>query len=71
MRVPGFTAEATAAAFVAFMGQLYPDLMLAVVRQATLQLDFDRSATGQSAMACRHQRQGYRQVRAFLSRIQQ
>ena len=31
MRVLGFTAEATAAAFVAFMGQLYPDLMLAVV----------------------------------------
>jgi hypothetical protein len=32
MRVLSFTAEATAAAFVAFMGQLYPDLTLAVVR---------------------------------------
>ena len=32
MRVLGFTAEATAAAFVAFVGQLYPDLMLVVVQ---------------------------------------
>jgi hypothetical protein len=32
MRVLSFTAEETAVAFVAFMGQLYPNRLLAVVR---------------------------------------
>jgi hypothetical protein len=32
MPVLGFSAEATAVAFVAFMAQIYPDRLLAVVR---------------------------------------
>ena len=32
MRILGFNAEATAVAFVAFMGQLYPDRLLTVAK---------------------------------------
>ena len=60
MRVLDFTAEETAVAFVAFIGRLSPNRLLA-----------DHPAARQRAMACRHQRWSDRQIPALLLRMMQ